>query len=75
MLDIGTLQIVKNYIKKRIDETKQDICYGIDTMERLHYAKGKLSALEVLLQDLKDLLKKEENIDDDNNAREGTNTS
>jgi hypothetical protein len=36
--------------------------------DRLHYAKGKLSALEVLLQDLKDLLKKEENIDDDNNT-------
>lgn len=75
MLDIGTLQTVKNYIKKRIDETKQDICYGIDTLDRLHYAKGKLSALEVLLQDLIDLLKKEESIDDDNNTREGTNTS
>jgi hypothetical protein len=68
MLDIGTLQIIKNYIKKRIDETKQDMCYGIDTLDRLHYAKGKLSALEVLLQDLKDLLKKEENVDDDNNT-------
>ncbi len=68
MLDVGTVKIVANYIKKRIDETKQDICYGIDTLDRLHYAKGKLSALEVLLQDLNDLLKKEENIDDDNNA-------
>ena len=75
MLDIGTLQTVKNYIKKRIDETKQDICYGVDTLDRLHYAKGKLSALEVLFQDLKDLLKKEENIDDDNNARQGTHPS
>jgi len=75
MLDVGTVKTVANYIKKRIDETKQDICYGIDSLDRLHYAKGKLSALEVLLQDLKDLLKKEENIDDDNNAREGTNTS
>lgn len=75
MLDIGTLQTVKNYIKKRIDETKQGICYGIDTLDRLHYAKGKLSALEVLLQDLIDLLKKEESIDEDNNTREGTNTS
>jgi hypothetical protein len=44
------------------------MCYGIDTLDRLHYAKGKLSALEVLLQDLKDLLKKEENVDDDNNT-------
>ena len=68
MLDIRTVQTIKNYVKKRIDETKQDICYGIDTLDRLHYAKGKLSALEVLLQDLNDLLKKEENVDDDNNA-------
>jgi len=68
MLDVGTVKIVANYIKKRIDETKQDICYGIDSLDRLHYAKGKLSALEVLLQDLNDLLKKEENVDDDNNA-------
>jgi len=75
MLDIGTVKLVANYIKKRIDETKQDICYGIDTLDRLHYAKGKLSALEVLLQDLKDLQKKEENIDDDNNARQGTHPS
>jgi hypothetical protein len=68
MLDVGTVKTVANYIKKRIDETKQDICYGIDSLDRLHYAKGKLSALEVLLQDLKDLLKKEENVDDDNNT-------
>jgi hypothetical protein len=64
MLDVGTVKIVANYIKKRIDETKQDICYGIDSLDRLHYA----NALEVLLQDLKDLLKKEENVDDDNNT-------
>jgi hypothetical protein len=68
MLDVGTVKIVANYIKKRIDETKQDICYGIDSLDRLHYAKGKLNALEVLLQDLNDLLKKEENVDDDNNT-------
>ena len=68
MLDVGTVKIVANYIKKRIEETKQDICYGIDSLDRLHYAKGKLSALEVLLQDLNDLLKKEENVDDDNNT-------
>jgi hypothetical protein len=69
MLDVGTIQTIRNYVKKRIEETKQDICYGIDTLDRLHYAKGKLSALEVLLQDLNDLLKKEENVDDDNNTR------
>jgi len=75
MMDINTLQYIRNYIKKRIEETKQDICYGIDTLDRLHYAKGRLSALETLLQDLKDLQKKEENVDDDNSTRKGTYTS
>jgi len=68
MLDYNTLQSVKTFIKKRIEETKQDIVYGIDTIDRLQYAKGKLSALEVLLQDLKDLQNTEESIDDDNST-------
>jgi hypothetical protein len=40
--------------------------YGIDTIDNLKYAKGKLSGLETLLQDLKDLQRNEENVDDDN---------
>jgi ferritin len=68
MLDYKTLQSVRSFIKKQIEETKQDIVYGIDTIDRLQYAKGKLSALEVLLQDLKDLQNTEESIDDDNSA-------
>jgi len=75
MMDINTLQFIRNYIKKRIEETRQDICYGIDTLDRLHYAKGRLSALETLLQDLKDLQNKEENVDDDNSTWEGINPS
>ena len=68
MLDYKTLQSVRSFIKKQIEETKQDIVYGIDTIDRLQYAKGKLSALEVLLQDLKDLQNTEENVDDDSNT-------
>ncbi len=68
MLDYKTLQSVRSFIKKQIEETKQDIVYGIDTIDRLQYAKGKLSALEVLLQDLKDLQNTEESIDDDNST-------
>ena len=64
MLDIGTLQSVRHYIRKEIDKTKEDICYGIDKLENLHYAKGKLSALETLLQDLKDPQNREDNVDD-----------
>jgi hypothetical protein len=41
MMDINTLQFIRNYVRKRIEETRQDICYGIDTLDRLHYAKGR----------------------------------
>ena len=64
MLDIGTLQSVRHYIRKEIDKTKEDICYGIDKLEQLHYAKGKLAALEAVLQDLKDLHNREDDVDD-----------
>tara|TARA_E500000178_G_scaffold289439_1_gene292542 strand:+ start:653 stop:820 length:168 start_codon:yes stop_codon:yes gene_type:complete len=53
-------------INKQIQKIKDDITYGVDSMESLHYARGKLSALEVLLQDLNDLLKRGD-IDDDTN--------
>ena len=64
MLDIGTIQSVRHYIRKEIDKTKEDICYGIDKLEQLHYAKGKLAALEAVLQDLKDLQNREDSVDD-----------
>ena len=59
MMDINTLQYIRKYVKKRIEETRLDICYGIDTLDRLHYAKGRLSALETLLQDIKNLHKED----------------
>jgi hypothetical protein len=39
--------------------------YSIDTIEKLQYAKGKLSAYESLLQDLKDLQKREDIFNDE----------
>ena len=64
MLDIDTVQQIRHYIRKEIDKTKDHICYGIDKLENLHYAKGKLAALEAVLQDLKDLQNREDSIDD-----------
>ena len=64
MLDIDTLQQIRHYIRKEIDKTKDHICYGIDKLDNLHYAKGKLAALEAVLQDLKDLQNREDNFDD-----------
>jgi len=67
MLDIDTIRTVRHYIKKEIDKTKDHICYGIDKLDQLHYAKGKLSGLESLLQDLKDLQNREDYVNDDTN--------
>ena len=64
MLDIDTIQTVRHFIKKEIQKTKDDICYGIDKVDQLHYAKGRLAALEAVLQDLKDLQNREDSIDD-----------
>jgi hypothetical protein len=65
MLDIDTVQDIRRFIKKRLAETKEDIVYSIDTIEKLQYAKGKLSAYESLLQDLKDLQKREDIFNDE----------
>jgi len=67
-LDLDTLQSIRHFIKKQIDRVKEDLVYHVDTIDRLSYSRGKLSALETLLQDLKDLQRNEENVDDDNNT-------
>jgi len=70
MVDYNTLQDVKRLILKQINLIKEDLCYGIDTIDKLHYSRGQIRALEALLQDLNDLLKKEN--DDDDDERGGT---
>ena len=66
MLDIETIQTIRHYTRKEIDKTKDHIRYGIDKLDNLHYAKGKLAALEAVLQDLKDLQNREDDVDDIN---------
>ena len=62
MYDIDTIQVFRSKIKDSIQKYKEDLNYGVDTIENLQYARGKINALEVLLQDLNDLLKKEDNL-------------
>ena len=59
ILDYTTTQSIKNEIKKKIDSTKDHICYGVDTVEKLMYARGRLSSLEELLQDIRNLQKED----------------
>ena len=58
-LDLNTLDAIKHFINKQIKQVKEDIVYGIDTIDNLKYAKGKLSGLETLLQDIKNLQKED----------------
>ena len=62
MYDIDPLQVLRAKIKENINKYKEDLIYGVDTIENLQYARGKINALESLLQDINDLLKKEDKI-------------
>jgi phosphatidylserine decarboxylase len=59
MLDPYTSDKIKGVIKKQVEDTRQHICYGVDSIENLQYARGRLSALEALLQDIKNLQKED----------------
>ncbi len=62
MYDIDTIQVLRSKIRDNLEKYKEDIIYGVDTLEKLQYARGRINALEMLLQDLNDLQKKEENL-------------
>ena len=64
MYDIDTIQTLTTFIRKQLTEIKDHLIYSVDTLEELNYARGKINALETLLQDLTDLQKKENNIYD-----------
>ena len=57
MLDFHTTEAIKTTILKQIDNVKEHICYGVETESQLMYARGRLSGLETLLQDIKNLHK------------------
>lgn len=50
----------KKHVQKKMDAVKDHICYSVDTVEKLQYARGQLSAYEALLQDVKDGLQTED---------------
>ena len=59
MLDYHTKEQIVNVINKSIKDTKDHICYGVETESQLMYSRGRLSALETLLQDIKNLQKED----------------
>ena len=59
MLDYYTVEAIRNSINKQITSVKDHICYGVETESQLMYARGRLSGLETLLQDIKNLHKED----------------
>ena len=59
MLDPRTREQIENVIKRNIKDIKDHICYGVETESQLMYARGRLSALEALLQDINNLHKED----------------
>ena len=59
MLDPTTVDQIINTINKQIRDIKDHICYGVETESQLMYARGRLSGLETLLQDIKNLHKED----------------
>jgi len=57
MLDHYTVEAIRTKINKQIEDVKDHICYGVETESQLMYARGRLSGLETLLQDIKNLHK------------------
>jgi hypothetical protein len=63
-MDLDTISLIQKRLKKRINQIKEQAFYGVDTMEKLQYARGQIRSLEDLQQDLKDLLSTTEYEDD-----------
>ena len=72
-MDIVTLtDYLKKIIKTRQDQVNQAITSDVKTFEEYKYLLGKLHAIKETIQELTDLLKKQERYDDeaeDNNTR------
>ena len=64
-MDLNTISLLQNLIKKRLQRYKEAAIYSVDTIDQLQYVRGQIKSLEDLQQELKDLLNKQE-VEDDN---------
>ena len=64
-MDLNTISLLQNLIKKILQRYKEAAIYSVDTIDQLQYVRGQIKSLEDLQQELKDLLNKQE-LEDDN---------
>lgn len=70
-LDYETVQQIRREVRRLIDRKKEHLVYSVDSIEKLQYTRGEISSLEELLQVMKDLLKNEDKVDDDDLSEAG----
>ena len=63
MVDIN-YGIVKRVASKRVETLKDNLLHSVDNIEDLHYIRGQIKGIESLLQDLKDLQEKQQELND-----------
>jgi len=63
MVDIN-YGIVKRVANKRTETLKDNLVYSVDNTNDLHYIRGQIKGIESLLQDLKDLQEKQQELND-----------
>ena len=56
--------IVKRVANKRTETLKDNLVYSVDNINDLHYIRGQIKGIESLLQDLKDLQEKQQELND-----------
>jgi len=60
MIDIQSQDHIKHLIAKRIERLKDNLVHQVDNLNDLHYIRGQIKSLNDLQQDIKDLVKKQE---------------
>ena len=63
-MDPYTISLVQKMISRILERCKTNAIYGVDSWDELQYIRGQIRSLEDLQQEIKDLLSKTENIDE-----------
>ena len=57
---INLADLIYRAIRSRKEQITQDTMQGVDTLHKYHYMIGQFHTLEVLEQDVRDMMKREE---------------
>jgi len=59
-MDIDTVKYIEKKLKEKKELLESKVIFGVDTWDQYQYIIGQIRSINDLLQDLRDLLKKQE---------------